>query len=128
MFVLGGGGHGTRQDHVGGEICCRRGSIYEAFNQLPWQNIGALGTNGTIAEDPVHDEPEVWGWYLPDRVLVGAAALKCPAASERQCLGMRWMGQRPSVLLGRKHLDNAQHPLQRVCATQNVASWVLDAQ
>ena len=48
LFWGGGGG----QDHVGGEIFCRRGSIDEAFHHLTWQNIGPLGTEGTIAEDP----------------------------------------------------------------------------
>ena len=68
------------QDHVGGEICCHWGNVVEAFNLRPWHNIGTLGTEGTMAEDPVHDVPEVWGWSLPDHVLAGAAVLKCPAA------------------------------------------------
>ena len=71
-------GEGARQYHVGGEIFCRRGSLEESFDLLPWQNIGTLGTEGTIAEDPLHDEPDVWGWSLLDRVLVGGAVSKVP--------------------------------------------------
>ena len=74
----------ARQYHVGWEIFCRRGSLEESFNQLPWQSIDALGTEGAITEGPVKYEPEVWGWSLPDRVLVGAAACKCPATHEGQ--------------------------------------------
>ena len=48
------------QGHVGGDIFCRYGSVDEAFNEQPWQNISTLGTEGTIAEDLVYDEPEVW--------------------------------------------------------------------
>jgi hypothetical protein len=76
MFIVGAR---AAQDHVGGEMFCRWGSIYEAFNQLPWQNSGVLDT---FAKDPA--KPEVWGWSLPDRVLMGAAVLKCPVASEGQ--------------------------------------------
>ena len=72
------------QDHVGGEICCRRGSLEEAFEQPPWPNIGNFGTEGTTAEDLVNVEPEVWGWPLLDRVLVGVAAFKCLATNEGQ--------------------------------------------
>ena len=54
-------GAGAAQDHVGVEVFRRRGSVDEAFHHLTWQNIGPLGTEGTIAEDPVNDGPEVWG-------------------------------------------------------------------
>ena len=80
-------------DHDGGEIFRRYGSVDEAFNQQPWQNIGTLGTKGTIAEYPVHDEPEVRGWSLPDRVLLGAALSKCPAAVIGNLMAA---GQRPA--------------------------------
>ena len=85
MFVLGGR---AGQYHVGGEFLCAKGRLEESFDQLPWQNIGALGNKGTIAEDPVKDAPEVWGRSLPDRVLVGAAKFKCLAPSEGQSWGV----------------------------------------
>ena len=47
------------QGHVGDDIFCRQGSIDEAFHQRPWQNIGTLGTEGTIAEDLVQYEADV---------------------------------------------------------------------
>ena len=50
--------------------------------------LAPIGTQGTISEDPAHDRPEVWGWSLPDCVLVGAAVLKWPATREGQCLEM----------------------------------------
>ena len=56
MFVLGG--HGARQDDVDGAIGCAKGSLEEPFDQLPWQNLGTLGTEGTIAEDTAKYAPE----------------------------------------------------------------------
>ena len=84
----GGAGAGAVPDHVGGEIFCRRGSLEESFDQLPWQNIGTMGTEGTIAEDLVKDAPEAWGWSLIDRVLVGDPKFKCLATSEGQPWGV----------------------------------------
>ncbi len=52
----GGGGKGKATPRRWGDILPPGRS---PFDQLPWQNIGILGTDGTIAEDPVEDAPEV---------------------------------------------------------------------
>ena len=72
-------GAGVGQDHVGGDILCCLRRMEEADHHLPWQNRGPIGTQGTIAEDLANDRPEVWGWPLLDRALVGVAVLKWPA-------------------------------------------------
>ena len=78
------GAGGVAQYHVGGDIFCNRCSMDESMQQRAWQYIDTLGTECTIAKSPAMMSARCGGWSLPDRALVGAAELKCPAADARQ--------------------------------------------
>ena len=61
--------------HVGGDICCRVGSLtkYKQLQPL-WRCLGPLGTEGVEGETADQDVPETWGWTLPDSTSLEAAA------------------------------------------------------
>ena len=59
-----------QQQHPGAHIFRRMGTMEQwAELDTQWEDIGTLGTEGRVAEDPTDDEPETWGWTLPDAVL-----------------------------------------------------------
>ena len=61
--------------HVGAAIFCRRSTLAAYLDQLPvWQCCGPLGTEGFEGETADQDIPETWGWTLPDKSLLLAAA------------------------------------------------------
>ena len=63
------------QVHVGAEIYCRMGTMAAYKELLPkWRSIGPMGTEGVEGATPDADEPETWGWTLPDSTLQLAAA------------------------------------------------------
>ena len=64
---------GKAQD--GGNIFCRQCSIAQCQDREPeWPRLGPLGTDGVEGETAEQDNPETWGWALPDVILQTAAA------------------------------------------------------
>ena len=46
-----------RQDHPGAHIFCRIGTVEQWQERDPaWEDIGTLGTEGQVAEDPVNEK------------------------------------------------------------------------